>query len=196
MSRQPLNRLPAIGAVIAVHALVVFGFASRHRETTSADLGPMEATIIEAASEQPEMPLPPQPLMETPDVQVVEPVVSITLDEPPPAPMVVLHAPQPQAATREPIVEARFDADYLKNPNPIYPQVSRRLHEQGVVVLKVRVGADGASDAIVLHQSSGSARLDDAALAAVKRWRFVPAKRGALAVDSWVLVPIEFALGA
>jgi periplasmic protein TonB len=49
---------------------------------------------------------------------------------------------------------------------------------------------------VLVYRSSGISRLDDAALAAVKRWRFVPAKRGAQTVESWVLVPIEFELSA
>ena len=68
------------------------------------------------------------------------------------------------------------------------------MHEQGKVLLKVHVAADGAAGEVLVHASSGHPRLDGAALKAVTRWRFVPARRGDLQVASWVIVPIEFKL--
>ncbi|MBR0566713.1 energy transducer TonB [Azoarcus sp. L1K30] len=89
---------------------------------------------------------------------------------------------------------ARFDADYLNNPPPAYPQLSRRMREEGKVVLRVTVSADGTPKQIELAQSSGSDRLDKAARGAVQRWRFVPARQGDRAVEAAVLVPIIFKL--
>lgn len=89
---------------------------------------------------------------------------------------------------------ARFDAAYLHNPQPPYPEMARRLGQQGRVVLRVRVNAQGTPLAIDVHRSSGFSRLDDAARAAVEHWRFVPARRGNDAVESSVLVPIQFDL--
>ncbi|MCB1895878.1 MAG: energy transducer TonB [Zoogloeaceae bacterium] len=90
--------------------------------------------------------------------------------------------------------EARFDAAYLANPRPAYPAQSRRLGEQGTVVLRVRVATDGAAANVTLHRSSGFVRLDRAAIDAVSRWRFVPARLGEDAIASWVQVPIAFTL--
>jgi len=87
-----------------------------------------------------------------------------------------------------------FNATYLDNPAPAYPAISRRLGEQGKVLLRVQVAADGAADSVALQTSSGSNRLDQAALAAVKKWRFVPAKRGGLAVSASVVVPVSFSI--
>lgn len=87
---------------------------------------------------------------------------------------------------------ARFDADYLHNPAPTYPSQSRRLKEEGTVLLLVRVSADGAPAEIEVRQSSGFERLDEAALQAVRQWRFVPAKRGSQNVAASVIVPIQF----
>lgn len=89
---------------------------------------------------------------------------------------------------------ARFDADYLKNPSPPYPPQSRRIGEEGKTVLRVFVGADGSAQQVEVRTSSGSSRLDDSALRAVRGWKFVPAQRGGVAIDSWVLVPIVFRL--
>ena len=89
---------------------------------------------------------------------------------------------------------ARFDADYLKNPAPPYPPQSRRIGEEGKTVLRVFVGADGSAQQVELRTSSGSSRLDDSALRTVRAWKFVPAHRGGVAIDSWALVPIVFRL--
>jgi len=87
-----------------------------------------------------------------------------------------------------------FDADYLSNPAPPYPAVSRRLREQGLVVLHVHVTAQGQPDKVQLHQGSGFARLDQAALDVVWHWRFTPARQGGKDVAGWVSVPLRFVL--
>ena len=87
-----------------------------------------------------------------------------------------------------------FDADYLRNPAPEYPAFSKRRGEEGRVLLRVNVGADGLPRAIEIHTTSGFERLDDAAVETVKRWKFVPARQGDKPVAAWVLVPISFSL--
>jgi protein TonB len=87
-----------------------------------------------------------------------------------------------------------FNAAYLNNPAPNYPSISRRLGEQGLVSLRVQVAADGTAGSVELQTSSGSSRLDQAALEAVKKWQFVPAKRGDQPVSASVVVPVRFSL--
>ncbi len=89
-----------------------------------------------------------------------------------------------------------FDAAYLQNPSPDYPALSRRLREEGRLVLRVRVGVDGRAEDIEVRTSTGYPRLDQAGLQTVRRWRFAPARRGAEKVPAWVLVPISFSLDA
>lgn len=98
-------------------------------------------------------------------------------------------APAPVAAT-----PARFDAAYLNNPRPAYPPLSRRLGEEGKVLLRVRVAADGHALTVDVDKSSSFPRLDEAARQAVGRWRFVPARRGDEAVEATVIVPLVFRL--
>lgn len=93
-----------------------------------------------------------------------------------------------------PVIPPRFDADYLANPAPAYPATSRRLGEEGRVILEVRVSADGAPLAVAVNKSSGWPRLDEAALATVRHWRFMPARLGDKAVIASVLVPLSFSL--
>lgn len=101
----------------------------------------------------------------------------------------------PPASPPPPVVSAaRFDAAYLQNPRPGYPPASRRLGEEGKVLLRVRVTPEGQPAAVDLEKSSNFERLDDAARQVVARWRFVPARRGDEAVEATVIVPIVFRL--
>jgi protein TonB len=68
------------------------------------------------------------------------------------------------------------------------------MGQQGKVMLRVLVNSNGTTDKVEIRSSSGFDRLDDAALDAVRRWRFVPARQGDRPVAAWVLVPIIFAL--
>ncbi len=86
------------------------------------------------------------------------------------------------------------DADYLRNPKPNYPPLSRRLGEQGKVIVRVLIGADGAPQQAQVHQTSGYDRLDQAALATVLAWRYVPGKRAGVPETMWFNVPINFVL--
>jgi protein TonB len=86
----------------------------------------------------------------------------------------------------------RLDPAYLHNPAPSYPALSKRNRESGTVLLLVKVDPDGSATAVTLHQSSGYDRLDQAAIQAVTRWRFVPGMRGQTAISATVIVPISF----
>ena len=107
----------------------------------------------------------------------------------PPLPLVAVAPPGPP-----PLTQPIFNADYLDNPAPAYPPLSRRLHEEGRVILRVLVSVRGIADEVQVRTPSGSARLDEAARETVRGWRFVPAKRGAEPVAAWVLIPISFRL--
>ena len=86
------------------------------------------------------------------------------------------------------------DADYLNNPRPGYPAIARRLGITGRVLLEVMVSATGSPEKVALRDTSGNEQLDQAALDAVRGWRFVPARRGDMPVVATVLVPIRFEL--
>jgi len=75
---------------------------------------------------------------------------------------------------------------------PRYPDAARRAGAEGTTVLKVRVLADGSVGEVIVERSAGHPDLDRAAVGAVKRWRFEPARRGAIAVPVWVIVPVKF----
>jgi protein TonB len=77
---------------------------------------------------------------------------------------------------------------------PAYPSAPRRLGIQGTTMLRVHVLADGRIGDVRVEHSAGHPDLDQAAMEAVRRWRFEPARRGADAVAMWVLLPVEFRL--
>ena len=177
------------------------------------EMKPILVSVIESAPPSPKRPPPepkprreppppqPRPVFAPPPILAAEPVVTA------PAPVYEVPAPKatpvapvptaaaPAPASPAPVVPPSFSAAYRNNPPPGYPTASRRFGEQGRVVLRVLVNAQGDTEKLEIGQTSGYARLDQAAFDAVQRWKFVPAKRGDAAVSAWVLVPITFKLG-
>jgi protein TonB len=83
---------------------------------------------------------------------------------------------------------------YSYNPKPRYPRQARNGGQEGAVMLRVEVLFSGRVGRIRVDESTGYDALDTAAVEAVKRWRFTPAKRGNRSVTTWVRIPIEFNL--
>lgn len=108
------------------------------------------------------------------------------------------HASPPAAPAPQPALPAlelpSSDAHYLQNPRPAYPPLSLRLREQGTVLVDVLVSDQGIASQVKLKTSSGFFRLDNAALATVSGWRFVPGKRAGVAQSMWYTVPITFTI--
>jgi len=98
------------------------------------------------------------------------------------------------AAVQAPFTPASYDGTDSGNRRPHYPLASRRMGEQGTVVLRVDVSAEGSVDNLDIETSSGSSRLDRAAASTVARWRFQPARRGSVAVASTLPIRIVFRL--
>lgn len=172
-----------------------------------------QAPAVSASAPQSAMSQRPQPLhaSRTPSKPALRPSVSASASQQPlaSAEVAATPAPQPEAvaaasaatpqsaanlAPAAPVLPPRSDAAFLNNRAAAYPALSRRLREQGRVVLNVHVLADGSVDDVKLHLSSGFPRLDDAALAAVRGWKFVPARRGDEAVALWHTLPLSFSL--
>lgn len=210
------RRSVALSAVAALHGaalLVAFGLAARPELVRP--LQALSVRLLEIAPPaQRSEPVPPKPAVVVPKPlrKPLPAPAPVTLAAPPAvvAPSFAV-APPPAAAVAETSVapqgsanaakaygetrsEARFDADYLRNPKPVYPSMSRRLGEEGKVLLRVRVSTQGLALSVDIRQSSGYLRLDEAARAAVEKWRFVPAQRGSEAIEATVLVPLAFSL--
>jgi protein TonB len=135
----------------------------------------------------------PQPETAAPVKPAAQPESDATARETGQAPAAALQAKAP-AQQAEKFTEANYRANYGFNPKPEYPRIARSRGWQGKVLLKVQVSAEGYSYAVAIQQSSGHETLDEAAVDAVKKWKFIPAKRGETPVASSVLVPIIFKL--
>ena len=84
--------------------------------------------------------------------------------------------------------------NYGINPLPKYPPLAREKGYEGTVYLRVLVRADGRVGQLAIDRSSGYEILDREAVDSVKGWAFLPAKKGGKPVESWVLLPVKFAL--
>jgi periplasmic protein TonB len=102
--------------------------------------------------------------------------------------------PAPAPALTPKVELPSSDAQYLHNPKPEYPRLSRQRAEQGRVLVHVYIGTDGVAQKAEIKSSSGFDRLDQAALATATAWRYVPGKRGGVPEAMWFTVPINFVL--
>jgi protein TonB len=149
---------------------------------------------------QPQPKIIPQPEFTSPSPAVMEaPPAPVPAASPQPAaPVMEFRALPTEAKVKtsavEPLVAPSFNATYLRNPPPRYPLIARRNGEQGTVTLRVLVSREGLPASVDIERTSGFPPLDHAAREAVRSWRFAPARRGAQAVEAWVLVPIVFRL--
>jgi len=164
---------------------------ARPPEEPPSHVPPPPEPVPAPAIEPPVQPEAPPPVEHVAVAEPVAPMQAVARADPAPA---VEPAAKPDPLPPDPITPPRFNADYLHNPAPSYPPLSRRMGEQGRVILRVLVSTDGVAERIELKNSSGSRRLDQAALDTVKQWKFVPARQGDLKVPAWVLVPILFTL--
>lgn len=87
---------------------------------------------------------------------------------------------------------AQHAARLTSNPKPTYPRLSIRYGEQGEALCRLEIDAEGRVVGAKIARSSGHARLDEAALSAVKRWRFEPATRDGVPEPSFATLPVVF----
>jgi len=148
--------------------------------------------------QRPALPPAPQPLAIADPTPAPSAPAGVLTPQPPAPPIAAPVAAAPAAPPAPPapvrVELPSSDADYLNNPKPAYPPLSKRLGEQGKVVVRVLIGVDGAPQKAEIRTSSGFERLDQAALATVLRWRYVPGKRAGVAEAMWFNVPINFVL--
>lgn len=119
---------------------------------------------------------------------------AVKAPEPEPIPTSAQTEPTPMPAEPAPVIPPRADAGQMSNPAPVYPSLSRRLREEGVVLLEILIKDDGTVGEVRLKTSSGHKRLDDTAAKAVAKWRYHPATQGGKTIDYWYEQPVEFTL--
>lgn len=212
------RRLLIVAAVIGLHIAGLWALQTGLLRRAVELVVPVQviADLIELPQPKVESTPPPPAPQPTPKPQ---PVVRQTpRPQPTPLPVAVAdpapsdHAPivpapvppapaEPSPAPARPVEPAvpavqlpSSTADYLNNPAPAYPPLSRRLGEQGRVVVRVLIGTDGTASQAEIRSSSGFERLDQAALQTVLKWRYVPGKRAGVPEAMWFNVPINFVL--
>lgn len=193
-------------AVVGLHVVVAVMLLSMSTMPTPPQLTTLIVRVIQAESPKRDearrdVIVPPTSVARLPvpsAVPLPQPqILAVKAGEPSPAVAMPVLRESPianPAATQEAVSQPRFDADYLDNPAPVYPVISRRMREEGKVLLRVFVEPNGRPSQIQVSASSDSPRLDKTAQEAVWHWKFVPAQRGSEAVGAWVLIPIVFNL--
>ncbi|MES2117283.1 MAG: energy transducer TonB, partial [Pseudomonadota bacterium] len=220
-ARMSLRRAGPFGAILMAHAFGFYAlqggmappvasmalprevFATFIPETTARALPRPAAAIPEAASvaSKPVMTkseFVPAPALVTPPPVATAPA-TVTATAKPTATIVEQPAPAtaaPPSASSAPAVPRTVSSgiEYLRPPRLDYPALSRRLGEEGNIVLRVLVNELGYPERIEVQQSSGRQRLDEAARQALSRAIFKPFTEAGQAVAAYALVPVKFHL--
>jgi protein TonB len=183
---------PAI-LVAALHIIVIYGL--------SVSLGFVEAPKIVQPTNIVFVPEPQHQRqrepVDMPKPDIAEPELTVPVPEVmPEMPMDVApieaQAVPPDGSTAP--IGSLQELRATSRVEPVYPATSRRLGEQGSVTLRVFVDTSGRPQQVLVDSSSGYARLDDAAVNAVRRWRFQPATTGSGPVGAWSRVTVTFRL--
>ncbi len=210
--RSPAHRRQrrvVIATMLVFHAVAVVGLmnASRLRDA-AVDAKPMFLAVVDApAPVTPSRPLPPPPSAKMPppppltlpivaleQAPAAAPVVAQVLPPPQAAPVAPVEAPPAPAPSIAPKTIPPSAVQYLVPPAPVYSRVSARMRESGKAVVRVYIDEAGLPRNVQLATSTGFARLDEAALAAVRNCRFRPYLENGVAVAGWAAIPIEFEL--
>lgn len=202
--------LTAIIAIMAVHALAIGALIQVRQHVQHVEDAKLTVVNLTpppsppAAEAPPPPPSKPEVVAPPPIVQTPMPAVHTVQTTPDPSPVptpapVAVAVPGPPAPAAPPappslVQGGDLGAQMVAGKPPRYPIESRRKKEQGTVVLSLVVGLDGAVESINVAQSSGSARLDNAARDAVKGWRWKPILRSGQPVRVKGVVEIPFIL--
>lgn len=139
--------------------------------------------------------IPPVPMIDIapPENAIRAPLPPASVERSAPAPVILASAaPAPPAVPRT----ITSGVEYIHAPQPVYPQLSRRMGEQGKVILRILVNEKGLPDQVLVQTSSGSARLDEAGRQAALRALFKPYLEDGRAVAVFVIVPLNFQLAS
>lgn len=206
-------RLPAVLVVLAVHVLLGSALMGLGYQAVKTRRDSLVAINLAPPPPPPSPSTPAPPESRTLQTSVQPAPVTIPSTVPPPivatiptsAPQVpvmaiaAVPAPVASAPPAPPSSPTTVTSDVLgtrmiSGAPPRYPVESRRRKEQGTVELALVLGLDGKVETISVAHSSGFARLDQAALDAVRRWRWAPTLRDGSPVKVRGTVEIPFVL--
>lgn len=148
---------------------------------------------VEKKVEKPKPAPKPQPVKKpTPPTPPAPAPVAPAAPPAPPSPKPAPPAPAAPAPVKETAAVSGLAS--LGNPPPEYPSLALRRNWEGTVVLRIQVLASGRAGTVEVTRSSGKPQLDEAAVAAVRGWKFIPAKRGDTPIDGFATQTIDFKL--
>lgn len=187
---------PALLASMTCHAAALLGVIiapTPARYGVALGLSSVEVVITHEAPPAPQVAPSHERVIAIEETASVAPMVPLeqTPEEPP---RQSSPAPPSTPIVSEQGAQRETQSDYLSNPAPVYPRLARQQGWEGVVMLRTLVRADGAVENIEVEASAGHQLLDDAAVSAVRHWKFLPARFGRLAVSSAVRIPVRFRL--
>lgn len=178
---QQTNQARKSGAIIIVALLHVgFFYAFTHGLNVVEIVTPLKDTVaVFIPEERPPLPEPPKPELKPLDRPVIETMVPdvqtpVEMEIPAEVPVDVVgeSAISTDNAGGDVAIAPARSFSIKHQVNPVYPAASRRAGESGTVLLNIVVGPDGAPTQIDVERSSGFAALDEAAVTAVRKWRF------------------------
>jgi protein TonB len=189
-------------AIIIIHIGLIYlfesGLATRIMHMAEP---PLQTTIAQDVKQRDTPPPPPPPKMERPQVEIPPPDVTINIpvesnttaitntttkhvEAPPPAP--------PRAAV---VTQASLDIKHSPSTDDYYPPTSIRMNETGSAVIKLCAAADGSvAGTPTLEKSSGSSRLDEAAIKWGIHVRMKPATSDGKPIGGCVPLKVSFIL--
>lgn len=195
------RRVVVFGVIVAMHAAAIVGLMHfKHSIARAPVQAPLFARAIPAEARLEHEPQRPIELKTLPLQIQVERPIEIEFDAPIPesptrAITVPVQAFAPAVAQVDRSVPKLVESvEYMREPVPHYPPQSRRLREEGLVMLKVLIDERGVACSIEIATSSGFARLDRAARDAVLQATFRPYVEDGAPRRALVLIPIEFSL--
>jgi protein TonB len=206
----PAQRRTLLAAIVALHVAGAWGLmqVSTVRETVLEAAPMFVGLITPVAPPVPPVPPPPpkvQPVQKKPSPAPViaaapSPVpssfdVPVPPVEPPveaPSPALPTVAEAPPAPVAPPKLIPASAVEYLVPPMLVYPRLSERAGERGRVVVRVFIDIAGMPQNVEVGVSSGYARLDEAAVVAVRRARFKPYTENGRPASGWAVVPANF----
>lgn len=201
-----IERVAGLAFALALHAAALWGLWQHRLLPTPNEIATLFVNFIAPPVPEKMPPPKPKPIEKPQPRQIVAetPVVAPTdyvAPPPPPKPAPISEAPvalpaslaQPKPAGPVALGGELSVACPERTP-PRYPPLSRRMGEEGIVVLRVELDEQGKVCAARVSGSSGFARLDDAALDAVRNWRCNPAQRDGQPVRAVALQPFKFLL--
>jgi protein TonB len=196
------KRALIILAILIIHAIVIYGFASGLAKSGQRYLQTILQTSIIQTEKPKDLPPPPPPvdLKEKPPVQVVAPDINISvpIDTPPPITNVVKATPAapPPPVVRAPVPGTPVQVTYRPDISNYYPEAARRAGQEGRTVVKICVNTTGKIDSVEVATPSGIPELDDAALKVAKAYRFKPATSEGKPISVCPTLPVKFELHA